>query len=110
MQPMLTAKAVDSAVVRPHGVPASQAAGANAVFEHTIPSPLGPLRLGATGDGLCLLDFQDPLRIEAAHRGLNRWLGLPTSTSTATKEVKATAKEANTTTRSTSTTTRPASD
>jgi AraC family transcriptional regulator of adaptative response/methylated-DNA-[protein]-cysteine methyltransferase len=77
MQPMPTAKAVDSAVVRPHGVPASQAAGANAVLEHTIPSPLGPLRLGATGDGLCLLDFQDPLRIEAAHRGLNRWLGLP---------------------------------
>lgn len=65
------------AFVRQYGVPPGQADGADAILEHTIPSPLGPLRLGATRDGLCLLEFPDPIRIDAAHRGLDRWLGLP---------------------------------
>jgi O-6-methylguanine DNA methyltransferase len=47
------------------------------LVERTVESPLGPLRLGATADGLCLLEFDDPRRLDSAHRGLDRWLGLP---------------------------------
>ena len=46
------------------------------LLECTVQSPLGPLRLGATHDGLCLLEFDDPRRLVSAHAGLDRWLGL----------------------------------
>jgi AraC family transcriptional regulator, regulatory protein of adaptative response / methylated-DNA-[protein]-cysteine methyltransferase len=54
--------------------PPTQAA---TIVECTVQSPLGPLRLGATAEGLCLLEFDDPRRLDSAHRGLDRWLGLP---------------------------------
>ena len=48
-----------------------------ALLECTIQGPLGPLRLGATAEGLCLLEFDDARRLERAHHGLEHWLGLP---------------------------------
>lgn len=65
------------AFVRQYGIPPGQARDADVILEHTFPSPLGPLRVGAIKQGLCLLEFPDPLRIDAAHRGLDRWLGRP---------------------------------
>jgi AraC family transcriptional regulator of adaptative response/methylated-DNA-[protein]-cysteine methyltransferase len=54
-------------------VPRTQAA---TLVECTVQSPLGPLRLGATDEGLCLLEFDDPRRLASAEQGLDRWLGL----------------------------------
>lgn len=62
---------------RQYGVPPGAGRDIDTILERVIPSPLGPLRLGATRAGLCLMEFQDPLRLAAAHRGLKRWLDLP---------------------------------
>jgi AraC family transcriptional regulator of adaptative response/methylated-DNA-[protein]-cysteine methyltransferase len=41
----------------------------------TIPSPVGPLTLGATDDAVCLLEFAEPARAEVQMGALRRWLG-----------------------------------
>jgi len=37
---------------------------------------LGPLHLGATQEGLCLLEFNEPQRLASTHHGLDRRLAL----------------------------------
>ena len=46
------------------------------ILECTVQSPLGPLHLGATHEGLCFLEFDEPRRLARTHHGLDRWLSL----------------------------------
>ncbi|KAB2661504.1 MAG: methylated-DNA--[protein]-cysteine S-methyltransferase [Verrucomicrobia bacterium] len=49
----------------------------DAIATRVIASPLGPLLLGAVAGGICLIEFQDPARLERQRNALRRWLGVP---------------------------------
>jgi AraC family transcriptional regulator of adaptative response/methylated-DNA-[protein]-cysteine methyltransferase len=48
-------------------------AAARTVLFHTIDSPIGPLVAAAREDGVCLLEFSEPQRLEAQLAALRRW-------------------------------------
>jgi AraC family transcriptional regulator, regulatory protein of adaptative response / methylated-DNA-[protein]-cysteine methyltransferase len=53
------------AFARLFGDPPGAARGRDCVVLSWLPSPLGPLVVGATSDGVCLLEFSEPQRLEA---------------------------------------------
>jgi AraC family transcriptional regulator of adaptative response/methylated-DNA-[protein]-cysteine methyltransferase len=48
---------------------------ADTVLFQTIDSPIGPLAAAARQDGVCLLEFAEPERLEAQLATLRRWFG-----------------------------------
>jgi len=62
---------------RAFGAAPSEAADNDAVALDWIASPVGPLIAGASGDGICLLEFSDRRMLEAQLQTLRRRLGAP---------------------------------
>jgi AraC family transcriptional regulator of adaptative response/methylated-DNA-[protein]-cysteine methyltransferase len=52
-------------------------AGPDSIAVNRITTPLGPMLAGATGDGLCLLEFTDRRMLETQLQRLKRYLGSP---------------------------------
>jgi AraC family transcriptional regulator of adaptative response/methylated-DNA-[protein]-cysteine methyltransferase len=63
------------AVRRTTGRPASRSRDAIVVHLSRVPTPLGPMLLGATGEGACLLEFVDRPMLETQLRRLALRLG-----------------------------------
>ena len=66
-----------TAFARAFGTSPAQAADRNAVALDWIPSPLGPLVVGATEEGVCLVEFSDRRMLETQLATLRRRLGMP---------------------------------
>jgi AraC family transcriptional regulator of adaptative response/methylated-DNA-[protein]-cysteine methyltransferase len=62
---------------RAFGAAPGAAAAGEAVVLEWIASPVGPLVAGATGEGVCLLEFSDRRMLEAQLETLRRRLGAP---------------------------------
>jgi AraC family transcriptional regulator, regulatory protein of adaptative response / methylated-DNA-[protein]-cysteine methyltransferase len=60
------------AFVKTFGTPPGQSRGERCIDVDWIESPLGPLVAGATGDGVCLLEFTDRRMLEAQVTTLRR--------------------------------------
>lgn len=56
------------------GRPAAQGRDASVVYLSQVETPLGTMLLGATGEGVCLLEFEEEERVETQRRGLARRL------------------------------------
>ncbi|RPJ40643.1 MAG: bifunctional transcriptional activator/DNA repair protein Ada, partial [Candidatus Latescibacterota bacterium] len=65
------------AFARVFGDAPGRARGKDCIAAAWIPSPLGPLVAGATGDGICLLEFTDRRMLETQFRTVRRLFGLP---------------------------------
>jgi AraC family transcriptional regulator of adaptative response/methylated-DNA-[protein]-cysteine methyltransferase len=65
------------AFARTFGVPPVRGREAEHLTVAWVPSPLGPLVAGATGDALCLLEFTDRRALEAQIATLERRFGMP---------------------------------
>jgi AraC family transcriptional regulator of adaptative response/methylated-DNA-[protein]-cysteine methyltransferase len=62
---------------RAFGAAPTEAAAGEAVALEWIASPVGPLIAGATGEGVCLLEFSDRRMLEGQLKTLRRRLGAP---------------------------------
>jgi AraC family transcriptional regulator of adaptative response/methylated-DNA-[protein]-cysteine methyltransferase len=66
-----------TAFSRVFGAAPRAAASGDAILLDWVPSPVGPLVLGASQDGLCLLEFSDRRMLEAQFDTLSRRFGVP---------------------------------
>lgn len=66
-----------SAFARVFGASPRTAASGDPILLDWVPSPVGPLVLGASRDGLCLLEFSDRRMLEAQFDDLLRRFGAP---------------------------------
>ncbi len=65
------------AFARTFGVAPGNGRAAACVSLAWLDSPLGPLVVGATDEGVCLLEFSDPKRLEAQVASVRKAFGLP---------------------------------
>ena len=65
------------AFVRAFGQPPGRGRKAGCLVVHWVESPLGSLVVGATDDGVCLLEFSDPERLDAQLAALRRQFDCP---------------------------------
>jgi AraC family transcriptional regulator of adaptative response/methylated-DNA-[protein]-cysteine methyltransferase len=59
------------------GTPPGQSEGTDCIVIDWVESPLGPLVLGAKKEGICLLEFSDPRRLQKQIVQLRKSLGCP---------------------------------
>jgi AraC family transcriptional regulator of adaptative response/methylated-DNA-[protein]-cysteine methyltransferase len=65
------------AFARLFGKAPGRSRGQECVSVAWLPSPLGPLVVGATAEGVCLLEFTDPERLEAQLAAVGRGFDVP---------------------------------
>src|SRR5260221_7410514 len=65
------------AFARLFGDPPGSGRDRDCVMLSWLPSPLGPLVVGATSKGVCLLEFSEPLRLEAQLAAVRKTFKLP---------------------------------
>jgi AraC family transcriptional regulator of adaptative response/methylated-DNA-[protein]-cysteine methyltransferase len=65
------------AFARLFGNPPGSAKGRDCIVLSWLPSPVGPLVVGATSQGICLLEFSEPARLESQLAAIRKTVKLP---------------------------------